>query len=324
MLCPGALENEGLVEEMALALASSKEQLVPEQSPSQSLPVTRPPTQSMKALLVPIASTSRPFAFYISECTEAAPRLKEMGIFDQFFVKWPTSKVMQRQILVEKLLSMLPVPLEDSHRSSVARHASGKGLHWATMAMLDRQPGRQGAAGRDCVTSGWATLGARRRSILSAGKEGAQGSTDSSPPGKGTRRRSLLSALKDGVQVPSELLSQRSHNANGACAQCQNPQPAILRANPRRRSSLFNRKSAVPLRAGSNAVLQALQDDNASSGSEAAPAKEVAPTAHTMPGPEVLPSPFSVQLTATQQSRGEQPEPRAAAKRVRCSLSPYA
>ena len=66
-------------------------------------------------------STRRPFSFYIGQCTEHAPELLELGIFDRMFHKWPTSRLLQQAQML-KLIPTLPAP------SDAQKAASGKRL----------------------------------------------------------------------------------------------------------------------------------------------------------------------------------------------------
>ena len=68
--------------------------------------------------LVPLFSTEKPFAYYIKKCEEHAPQLKELGLFSHFFNKWPTERVLQREVVLQKLLPLM----KPSHESEDFHH----------------------------------------------------------------------------------------------------------------------------------------------------------------------------------------------------------
>ena len=92
MLCPDAFDDAALVAEIARILMAAK-----------FAPAGGRPLQ-----IIALASTCRPFGWYMSRCADSAPQLKELGLFSHFFLKWPTSRVLQQQMVLEKALPVMP------------------------------------------------------------------------------------------------------------------------------------------------------------------------------------------------------------------------
>lgn len=105
LLSPGVFEDAALVGSMADTLRVSS---APQVNGHGSQPTSQVEGDgSATNATVPIfalASTSKPFGWYMAKCTEHAPQLQELDIFSHMFLKWPSSRVMQRQTVIEKVL----------------------------------------------------------------------------------------------------------------------------------------------------------------------------------------------------------------------------
>jgi hypothetical protein len=75
---------------------------------------------------IPLYSVEKPFAYYMQKCDEHAPHLKELGLFSHLFNKWPAERVLQREVVLQKLLPhMQPVSME---RGACAKPSSSMGM----------------------------------------------------------------------------------------------------------------------------------------------------------------------------------------------------
>ena len=57
---------------------------------------------------IPLYSTVLPFAAYMASCGDLAKPLKELGLFNHFFVKWPPFELLQRAVLEARIVPLLP------------------------------------------------------------------------------------------------------------------------------------------------------------------------------------------------------------------------
>jgi hypothetical protein len=57
----------------------------------------------------------------MQKCDEHAPHLRELGLFSHFFNKWPAERVLQREVVVQKLLPLMKPITEPDNETSVGK-----------------------------------------------------------------------------------------------------------------------------------------------------------------------------------------------------------
>ena len=124
LLCPGAFENQdivvmimGLLRQQRLhsigrhasfAAVTNISSLLSSHSRSRSSGNDTVSKDAAPPLFITLYSTVLPFAAYMANCDEFAKGVKDLGLFNHFFLKWPPFELLQRAVLESKILPLLP------------------------------------------------------------------------------------------------------------------------------------------------------------------------------------------------------------------------
>ena len=79
---------------------------------------------------IPLYSTVLPFAAYMASCGDLAKPLKELGLFNHFFVKWPPFELLQRAVLEARIVPLLPGLPSEAQSKPDGRRGSRLSISW--------------------------------------------------------------------------------------------------------------------------------------------------------------------------------------------------